>query len=470
MAFIIFLTLAITIFFILIFRIITSSPGSKLPPGKTGWPILGENLSFMVNPAKFISDRMKKYSANIFQTSLAGAKMSIFCGASGNKFIYSNESKFKTWLPPTLVDVLSLTNIDSTSSPWKLFDEQLHKFLRLESMQHYVPIMDTKVREHLEKHWAPFNQVKVLPLSKEFTISLFCNLILKIYDSDQIKELAKPYHTLVKGIISVPLNLPGTPYNHAVKASKLIRDKLVELVRQRKMEVLEKKDHVNVDDVDFLGGLLRASIEGGDFISEMELVGKIVALLFAAFHTTSNTITFLMAHLAEYPDVYEKVLQEQLEIAQSKEKGELLNWKDIQKMKYSWNVVCESMRLKPPGLGGFREASTDIHYGGYTVPKGWKVHWSVYSTHMDPVHFPEPERFDPSRFEEKQGRGVYVPFGSGPHMCCGREYARIKVLVFLHNVVTRFRLSKANPNERVIYTPDPVFVDGLRINLRSQKE
>ena len=89
---------------------------------------------------------------------------------------------------------------------------------------------------------------------------------------------------------------------------------------------------------------------------------------------------------------------------------------------------------------------------------------------MDPVHFPEPERFDPSRFEEKQGRGVYVPFGSGPHMCCGREYARIKVLVFLHNVVTRFRLSKANPNERVIYTPDPVFVDGLRINLRSQKE
>ncbi|XP_021749393.1 beta-amyrin 28-oxidase-like [Chenopodium quinoa] len=217
---------------------------------------------------------------------------------------------------------------------------------------------------------------------------------------------------MAKGLMSVPINLPGTTYNRAINASKFIREKLQELVRERKKEVLAKKDHVNVDDLDFLDGLLKATIEGGDIISETELVGKIVTLLFAAFHTTSNTITFLMAHLTEYPDVYEKVLQEQLEIARSKEKGEQLNWKDIQKMKYSWNVVCESMRVKTPVFGGFREASTDIHYGGYTVPKGWKVHWSVNSTHMDPVHFPEPERFDPSRFEEKQGRGVYVPFGS----------------------------------------------------------
>ncbi|XP_021749321.1 protopanaxadiol 6-hydroxylase-like [Chenopodium quinoa] len=464
---IILLSFALTLFFILVFRNINSRPSSRLPPGNTGWPILGETLSYIPNPAKFMRDRMKMHSHDIFQTSLAGEKMAIFCGALGNKFIYSNESKFKMWLPRTVIDILALTNIDTSSPPWKLFDEHLHKFLRLESMQNYVPIMDTKVREHLEIHWMPFNQVKVLPLSKEFTISFFCHLILNIYDSDQVKELATPYYDLVKGLMSVPINLPGTTYNRAINASKFIREKLLELVSERKKVVLAKKDHVNVD---FLGGLLRASIEGSDIISEMELVGKIIALLFAAFHTTSNTITFLMAHLAEYPDVYEKVLQEQLEIAQSKEKGELLNWKDIQKMKYSWNVVCESMRLKPPGLGGFREASTDIHYGGYTVPKGWKVHWSVYSTHMDPVHFPEPEKFDPSRFGEKQGRGIYVPFGSGPHMCCGREYARIKVLIFLHNIVTRFRLSKANPNERVIYTPDPVFVNGLRINLHSQKE
>ncbi|XP_021766064.1 protopanaxadiol 6-hydroxylase-like [Chenopodium quinoa] len=470
MAFTILLSVALTIFSILVFRNINSRPSSRLPPGNTGWPILGETLSYIPNPAKFISDRMKMHSRDIFQTSLAGEKMAIFCGASGNKFIHSNDSKFKMWLPRTVIDILGLTNIDSNSPPWKLFDEQLHKFLRLESMQHYVPIMDTKVREHLEMHWMPFKEVKVLPLSKEFTIFLFCHLVLNIYDSDQVKELATPYNNLVKGLMSVPINLPGTTYNRAINASKVVREKLLELVRKRKMEVLAKKDYVNFDGLDFLGGLLRASIEGGDIISEMELVGKIIAFLFAAFHTTGNTITFLMAHLAEYPDVYAKVLQEQLEIAQSKEKGELLSWKDIQRMKYSWNVVCETMRLRPPALGGFRELATDVHYGGYTIPKGWKVHWSAYSTHMDPIYFPEPERFNPSRFEENHARGVYVPFGSGPRMCCGNQYARMKILVFLHNVVIRFRLSKVNPNERILYTPDPVFVDGLRIRLDSQNE
>ena len=61
-----------------------------------------------------------------------------------------------------------------------------------------------------------------------------------------------------------------------------------------------------------------------------------------------------------------------MEIAKSK-KGDLLKWEDIQKMKYSWNVVCETLRFIPPALGGFREVVSDFTYAGFTIPKGWKV-------------------------------------------------------------------------------------------------
>ena len=62
-----------------------------------------------------------------------------------------------------------------------------------------------------------------------------------------------------------------------------------------------------------------------------------------------------------------------MEIAESKDEGEFLNWGDIRKMKYTWNVVCEVLRLQPPTGGTFREAMTDFVYEGYLIPKGMKA-------------------------------------------------------------------------------------------------
>lgn len=428
------------------------------PPGKNGWPILGESLDFTRSPNQFIRDRMKEHSPDVFKTSLGWEKVVFFCGPLANKFIYSNESKFHPCLPDSMSKALSL-NLKSPSC--KLFFEHLHNFLKLQTLQDYVPVMDAKTRQHMEEHWVPNKVVKVNPLAREITFTLACNLLMSYKNS---RELAEAFYTLAERVMSMPVNLPGTSYNMALKASKFLQAKLIALINKRKEDLLSTEEFEGKNDL--LSRVLMASDEDGNSISDNELVGQILGTLFASFYTASTAITFTLSHLAQYPQVYDKVLQEQLEIAHSKREGELLTWKDIQRMKYSWNVVSETMRLRPPAVGGFREVLDDFPYAGFTVPKGWKVHWSVYSTHMDPTYFPNPENFDPSRFEKEYPPNVYVPFGGGPHMCCGREYARIEILVYLHNVVTRFQLSKINPQEKIIYKPDPFLAEGLRMHLQ----
>ena len=155
-----------------------------------------------------------------------------------------------------------------------------------------------------------------------------------------------------------------------------------------------------------------------------------------------------------------------MEIAKSKSTGEFLNWDDLQKMKYSWNVVQEVLRLAPPSQGTFREALTDFVFNGFTIPKGWKLYWSANYNHMNPAYLPEPEKFDPTRFEGN-GRAPYtfVPFRGGPRMCPGKEYARLEILVFMHHLVKRYRWKKILPDEKITVDPLPQPTKGLPILL-----
>ncbi|CAI0379887.1 unnamed protein product [Linum tenue] len=101
----------------------------------------------------------------------------------------------------------------------------------------------------------------------------------------------------------------------------------------------------------------------------------------------------------------------------------------------------------------------DIEFEGYLIPKGWQ-------THMDQTIFPEPERFDPTRFENTTSVPpyCYIPFGGGARICPGYEFAKVEILVAIHYIVTQFTWKMCADN-RFSRDPMPVPTKGLPIKI-----
>lgn len=443
--------------------------GTLLPPGKTGWPLFGESLEFLStgwkgHPEKFIFDRMAKYSSTVFKTHLLGEQAAVFCGASGNKFLFSNENKLvQAWWPSSVDKVFPSSTQTSSKEEAIKMRKMLPNFFKPEALQRYVGIMDHIAQRHFASGWENRNQVTVFPLAKRYTFWLACRLFLSLEDPNHVAKFADPFDVLASGLISIPIDLPGTPFNRAIKASNFIRKELVGIIKQRKIDLGEGKASATQD---ILSHMLLTCDENGKFMGELDIADKILGLLIGGHDTASSACAFIVKYLAELPKIYDGVYKEQMEIAKSKGPGELLTWEDIQKMKYSWNVACEVLRLAPPLQGAFREAISDFIFNGFSIPKGWKIYWSANSTHRSGECFPDPEKFDPSRFE---GSGpapyTFVPFGGGPRMCPGKEYARLEILVFMHHLVKRFKFHKIIPDEKIIVNPMPIPAKGLPVQL-----
>lgn len=432
------------------------------PPGSFGWPFLGEILEFFTVPEKFVTKRMVKYHKDIFKTALLWQPMAVFCGAAGNKFLFSNENKLVlTWWPSSVQKIFSFSLLTSTGDKAKLTRRLLMTYFKPEALQRYVGFMDSAVQSHMSAEWEGKEQVKAFDLIKVFTFSLACSIFTGIEDPAQMSKLIAEFKIMLKGMFGLPFNFPGTRFHRSLRATEAIRMELRSIIQCRRGTLLEK-----TYDPDLLSFLMVTPDENGQFMTEKEIVDNIHVLLFAGHDTSTSTIALVLKCLAEMPHIYNEVLKEQQEIAMSKKPGELLEWGDIQRMRYSWNVVNEVMRTCAPVQGAFREAISDFTYAGYSIPKGWKLYWSANSTNKNPEYFPEPEKFDPSRFEgDGPAPYTFVPFGGGPRMCLGKEFAKLQILVFLHNTVKRFRWEAISPNEKIVIDPMPAPVDGLPLRL-----
>lgn len=185
----------------------------------------------------------------------------------------------------------------------------------------------------------------------------------------------------------------------------------------------------------------RAAPGGDDMLSQLvqdpamtdDLIrDQMLTMLIAGHDTTTALLAWTLYLLGTHPEAR---AQAQAEVDENLTGGPP-DPEAIDRLSFIENVVHESLRLYPPiHVGNRRVAETDPSDPG-ALRLGRRLLYSIYLTHRDPQHWPEPDRFDPDRFEAHPASTAYayVPFGGGPRNCIGAYYGLIEgktVLAYL---------------------------------------
>lgn len=194
---------------------------------------------------------------------------------------------------------------------------------------------------------------------------------------------------------------------------------------------------------DMLQVFMEVSYLDGRKLSDDEIVGMVIWIMFAGFHTSSNTATWTAVELARHPEHQAEVAHEIDAIYGGQ--GEL-DFAALREIPLLERFVVEVLRLHPPLVTLQRRVKRDFHVQGQWIPAGDTIAISPYVTHRNPAYFPDPERFDPAR-KYPDHVFAYIPFGGGRRKCVGNAFALLQVKSIFCALLKRYEFALVDPPE-----------------------
>ncbi|HST85023.1 MAG TPA: cytochrome P450 [Kineosporiaceae bacterium] len=218
--------------------------------------------------------------------------------------------------------------------------------------------------------------------------------------------------------------LPSPSRRRLRRSVATLDDVCAQVVDRRRRRGIQPEDN------DVLAVLLRASGE----LSDREIRDELVTLVIAGHETVASSLTWTLHLLAGAPLV-QKQLHAELDEVLSSGQGRAPRWSDLPALGYTRAVVDESLRLYPPAWVITRRAIAEDRVDGVIVPPGTLLLISPWLLHRREESWPDPLRFDPTRFlgagEQSRRREGYLPFGAGPRLCIGRDFALVEATLVL---------------------------------------
>lgn len=205
-------------------------------------------------------------------------------------------------------------------------------------------------------------------------------------------------------------------------------------------EIRDRRQEGDSDRTDILSLLLSARDENGQGISDEELRDELMTLLVAGHETTATAAAWSFYWTHKVPGVKEKLLAEIDSLGQNPDPMTLV------KLPYLTAVCQETLRIYPVGMLTFPRLVTEsVELLGKHIEAGAVITGSIYLLHQREDLYPEPKKFNPDRFLERQFSPYeYMPFGAGARRCIGATLAEFEMKLVLATILQQYQLELAD--------------------------
>ncbi|KEH18338.1 putative 3-epi-6-deoxocathasterone 23-monooxygenase [Medicago truncatula] len=411
---------------------------NQLPLGTLGWPFIGETIDFVScaytdRPESFMNKRCAMYG-KVFKSHIFGSPTIVSTDADVNKFILQSDAKvFVPSYPKSLMQLMGESSILLINGT---LQRRIHGLIGafFKSQQLKVQItsdMQKYVQESMA-NWKEDQPIYIQDETKKIAFHVLVKALISLEPGEEMELLKKHFQEFISGLMSLPINLPGTKLYQSLQAKK----KMVKLVRK----TVQAKRNKGIFEVprDVVDVLLNDTSEK---LTDDLIADNIIDMMIPGEDSVPVLMTLATKYLSECPPALQQLTVENIKLKKLKDQlGKPLCWNDYLSLPFTQKVITETLRMGNIINGVMRKALKDVEIKGYLIPQGWCVFANFRSVHLDEKNYECPYQFNPWRWQDKDMNSYnFTPFGGGQRLCPGLDLARLEASIFLHHLVTQFR-------------------------------
>ena len=296
--------------------------------------------------------------------------------------------------------------------------------------------------ERTAERWRSFAEIDVHHEMMRTTLAIVARTLFGAVVDEEADDIGAALSELME---MFPLLL--NPFSDLIRKLPLPRirrfHRAIERLDSTIFRIIEERRASGEDRGDLLSMLLLARDEDdGGAMSDRQVRDEVMTLFLAGHETTANALTWTFHLLGQHAEV-ERELHRELDAVVG---DRAIEPSDYLRLRFTKSVFAEAMRVFPPAWAIGRLALEDVRIGDVVVPQGAIAIVAQIVTHRDARWWPEPMRFDPSRFappDAARPKFAYFPFGGGSRVCIGESFAWSEGVLVLAALARRWRLTPA---------------------------